>query len=564
MPRRRLSDALAPLLGAVLAVMGAAAIYWPMPLHLRTHEALGAFQPGHTWAFAYMARIVSGDAPLTVTEIGFPASQQAQFIAWIPALLVAPLQGALGSIGAYNVASLLGPPLSAIGAWLFFRRVAEAPSWLAALAGLTYSLSPYMIGCLASGQTCKAQVWVIPVALWAFHRAVDPELRLSRTLPVLAAVLFAGAFSEPSYVLYVVPALVLWWPLLVAEGPRRGARLLQGGIALATAAAALLPARAYYAAATGSGVGQVFLPARRPPATDVGGSVATVGATFLGDLDLPVDTIASAHVTYLPAVLLVAAALLLPFSGRPGRSAVVLGGVGLVLAFGEVLIWDSAPWVVDGHVYTLPAAWLARYGYPLASSGMYYRGIALGQLGLQLVVVGGLARLGARATRGPAVALVASVALAVHGGLLAQGTAAVRTLFPRVVQRVPGLDLYTRMRADPVPGGVLDLPAGHEHYAGQSYARAATLHGRSTNGLGRAVRPRESPALDRLLWSLDVALEGPSPAEALAAKGLRYVVWHERSNRLAGPDLVAITAALGVPERIDGLLVWVLPPAVPR
>ena len=125
------------------------------------------FHDGHVWAFDQIARMVTGDLPFYThtNQTGFPRSPEARFIAWSAALAAIPFRPWLGPLGAYNVAMLGSLGVGAATAALWFRRLTGAHPYVAAFCGTLYGLSPFALACLASGQTCKAQIWILPTAL---------------------------------------------------------------------------------------------------------------------------------------------------------------------------------------------------------------------------------------------------------------------------------------------------------------------------------------------------------------------------------------------------------------
>jgi hypothetical protein len=494
--------------------------------------------------------MLGGELPWSIRtdRVGFPETWEVRFIAWAPALAAAMLRPFLGPVAAYNVVVLLSPVTAVIAGHALLRR--WAPPWTAAAGALAWALSPYLVGALASGQTCKAQIWVLPAVLAAFAATLDARGRalLPRVL-VLAGVTVAAAFTEASYALLLPFALGVLAIAEVLAGPDRGRRVLLAILGLAVVALALVPAQHYYDPVTTNVGAQAFHPAFRP-ATDADRllSVMTWESAFGGVVRAPIDAHTAVHVTYL-TLPLVAAALLLGGWGRGGRVGLAWALTGGVLAAGELLVRGGQVVHAGAVVYALPDALLARVGYPLAKSGMYYRAVVLAGLGLAAAVTGGAARLGPR--RGGVLAWVVA-ALVVGDGLHAT-----RALWPRVVQPIPGLAAYTAIATDPGPGAVLDLPFSGGDYVGQSQVRGAAITGRRTTGMPRGMRLGELPHLDRLVRRLDAALAAPDPADRLRALGFAYVVYQPLPAD-AGPDRATLVAALGPPQVADGVWWWKL------
>jgi hypothetical protein len=428
---------------------------------------------------------------------------------------------------------------------VFLRR--WAPPGIAAAASVAWALSPYLLGSMASGQTCKAQIWVLPAVLAAFGAVLDARGRaILGHAALLAFATVACAFTEASYALLLPFALGAYALFDVLAGPDRVRRAGLGLLGLAVTAVSLLPAQTYYNPLTTNVAAQAFHPAQRPSEDAIRiGAVMTWESAIRGVVETPHEAWTSVHVTYLTLPLLIAG-IGLGILGRGGRLGLALAAVGGVLGAGEVLIRGGAIVRDHGLVMALPDAWLARYGYPLAKSGMYYRAATLAGLGLSLGVAAGAARIGGR--RGLALAWIIG-ALAVGDGLRAT-----RTLWPRPVQRIPGLTAYQEMAADPVEGAVLDLPISETGYVGQTEVRAAAVHGRKTTGLPRGVRRNET-AVARLIRDLDGALASPSPGEALHGLGYRYVVYHGFPAEM-GPTREALVTALGPPRKDGDVWVW--------
>jgi hypothetical protein len=546
----------APALAALVATGLVLGLLGLWPWELAGTRLVGAFHDGHVWAFEHVARGLVGLEPASgVTErIGYPGPVLARFIAWLPALVVAPLQPLLGPLGAYNVALLLGPALAVVAAWALLRRATGIDAWSAAGLSLGFALCPYALGVLASGQIAKLWFWLLPASLLAHSVAVRGP---GRVWGILGCGLAAAAlgFTSPSTAIYLPIAAGLWVVAeLLAEAPRwRPRRFAWAGLALAVTALGLLPARLYHGDLRRAGLQLAF----EPRAQDIAAlqrlplppPMAQPEGLLWGSGGLAQQAWDASHVVYLGLPLLIAG-LLLGLRRGPGRGRgwglLILG---VLLALGPALVSGDAFVMLGGERVPLPAALLDAVGYPTRHSGMVYRAVVLAALGLPLLVAAGWPRRGRWWV------------LAAWGlGLLqvADGWRVTRTLWPPPSGRVPGAALLAEIAADPAPGAVLDLPLIGGTWENGNAMVAATQHRRATTAL-----PRQTasylPETARLARLVDRALAGEGPEEArgtLAREGFRYLCWRpwlDPSRRLD-----SLEARLGPALGDEELYCWVL------
>ncbi len=551
-PARRFHGLAAPAVAAVVVTGFTAAIHGPLLGQLRTARALSPFHDGHIWAFDHIARMLGGGRPLsTLTDaIGYPDTVHAPTIAWVPALLAAPLNPLLGPIGAYNTVLLMSPALAALAMAGLLRASTRCGPWIAAAAAVAYALCPYALGCLASGQMAKFQHWLLPLYLWMLVIGIRGR-RWPVGLGLAGLVTVAAGFTSPSTAV-LLPLLALPWALIVALGQTegRGRALLRATAVLALTAACLLPARAFYGdLRTGS----------HPPAFEPRAAswdrlpypvpVAQPEGIFLGRGSLARDDRQTSHVTYLgwPLLLAVLALSLRRFRGRGLAWIAIVIGIGV--AIGPFLISGDTFVEVGGRRLALPARLLELLGYPMARTGTYYRAILLASLGLSLALAGGLAQ----GRRGWAIA----AAWLVVGLQVADATRVTSDLWPRPAVAVEGSEILERMRDDPQPGAVLDLPVECGTYEGGVAMLAAVVHGRPTTAL-----PRQSktylPRVAGLVAELEAALAaGPVEGRArLLGEGYRYVVWRPWLDDQRMRD--RLSTGLGPPDHEGPILVWTL------
>ncbi len=538
-------------LAAIATLAVTCALHRPLLASPGDTRAATAFHDGHIWAFDHIARMVGGDRPLsTLTDaIGYPETVRAPAIAWAPALLAAPLNPLLGPVGAYNTILLLSPALAALAFLGLVRSTTRAGPALAAAAAFAYALSPYALGCLASGQMAKIQHWMIPLVLWMLVVGIRGRAWIG--LPLLAAATVAAGFTSPSTAV-LIPLLALPWAIGVAlRAP--GRRPIVAGRALATlaiVAVCLLPAQRYYGNLRDGSHPSAFEPRaanwdRLPTPVPV----AQPEGLLLGRGGLARDDHQTSHVTYLgwPLLLAAIALSLRRFRGRGLAWTAV--AVGAVAAMGPMLISGDAFVELGDRRIGLPAYLLEVVGYPMAKTGTYYRAVVLASLGLSLALAGGLA--------GRPRAWAIPLALLLASAQVGDALRVTRSLWPRQALPVEGRALLEGMREDPAPGAVLDLPLECGTYEGGVAMLAGVGHGRATTAL-----PRQSksylPRIAQLLAVVDGALAaGPIEGKSqLAERGFRYVVWRPWLDDQRARD--RLIEGLGPPDHDAEILVWSL------
>ena len=486
-------------------------LLWPMPLNLRTDMVRGFFHGGHVWCFAHMADMVLGDAVWQTENIGWPYTVQLRFIGWAPAVLVAPLQGLLGPIGAYNIALLLSFPLAALfGTRLI--QVVGVRSWSAAAGGLVFAFSPVTLGFLAAGQVAKIQHWTLAVALLVLVGAV----RQWRWLPVVPLAGLLVGFSSPTFAMFLPLAAGLWMTWAVWTNRRWIGPVIRTVAALALLAYALLWLRPHYDYQPRKGQLYAFAPSTAPPGThqDLLPMVSRVDSMLVGSEAAPSARgggSQSVQIAYLgwPLVAADAALSVGSFAGRGLGWGTLLTGA--VLSLGPRLA-DADGFVqrADGQEMLLPALLLSELGYPIARSGMYYRFLVLAGLGGGLLLAAGCRRR-------------SRLAWLLAGLVIADGLSETRALWPRPSAPVPGLSLLEAMAADAEPGAVLAFPLKVNDHGGGEQILLSTLHGRPTNGLPRDMQ-RQPATLQALDW-MAAAAASEDPAALLKEQGVRHVVW---------------------------------------
>jgi len=559
--RPPLSTALAGLAAFSIAVGVACALHWPLPLALGSWQSVAAFHDGHVWCFDYIAKMVTGEVGWShlTRVIGYPELVELRFITWLPALVALPLRPLLGPLGAYYAVVLASPGFVALATWALIRRLTRSGPWTAAGASLVFALCPYLLGALASGQTAKIQLWIVPLYLLALLALVregsSVEQRVGAAL-ALSVVTVAASFTSPTTTLQIPLVAGAWVLGEMVRGRRRfWAAGLLCLLALSITATSLLPARSYYASLRGSRLVQAFEPGV-PPSPGVIPDPAPMAqpqhvleGRFVFDDNPKMTT----HLTYLgwPVLGICVLLTLRRFPGRWFAWGGVLLGVGI--AFGPKLAAHGR-YVqnADGYEYALPAKLLELAHYPMSESGMYYRAISLASLGFAVLVGGACGRI-----RRPWGAVL-SWGLA--AGIVYDGYRVSEPLWPRPAQPLPGLAAYAAMAQDPVEGRVLDLPLETDVHGGEVALLGAVFHGRATQALPRQNRAMQLPHLRQVGQHVKQALAASDPAAAratLAQHGYRYAIWHAESQNDWMP-LDQVVAALGPPVEQDGLSYWVL------
>lgn len=526
---------------AALVLGGAlyAALLWPLPLSLSTATAEGTFHDSHAWCFWHMSELRAGRAGWVTEQIGWPEPAALRFISWGPAMLVAPLQGWLGGLGAYNVALLLTGALNA-AAGALLARLLGAREWPAVAGGLVLAGCPFALDTLANGQIAKMQLWTLAVYL----SVVWLCLQRWWLLPMVPLAALLVAVTSPSLAMFLPVTLAVLLPALVLKR-RTWTAAAAGAVAAGLSAGALLWIRGHYEPVGGLPAVSAFAPAN----VEVGSHAALLEGIARIDTMLLGGTVAGLHADHVIYLGLPALVIALLLGAR--RDGVALAGLalvlcGAVLALGPRLASSDGFFSAGGQDLLLPAYALEIYGYPIARSGMYHRFLVLAGLGLCLLVAGGERR---------HTALAMACALLLVGDGLRQRS----DRWPRPVAPVPGLVALELMRSDPGEGAVVVFPLRVDDRGGGTQIMLSLFHGRPTSGLPRYDGWRQRGTQQLLVW-LEAAAAAEAPGEYLWQQGVRYVLWTPWiPHRDGGPDSETLTALLGPPQQDGELLFWALP-----
>jgi hypothetical protein len=543
----RWGAALAATAAGLVALGITVALHWDLVHDMGGSHPATAFHAGHVWAFEHAAQLVLGGHARTLHTplMGWPEGVEARLIAWTPALLLyLPLRALLAPLAAFNLTLLLGPTCTAVAGTFAFRGITKAPPWVAAAGALALALSPFFLGTLASGQIAKVHAWVMLLHLWALWRG-----RGLGGLAAVAGTTMLASFTSPSLTLLlplsVGVVLVLALSRRVEEAPSIRNALEN----TALTALALVPAWLYYRGVSGEGAAQGFAPAgvgAEGAVTRAGEpeNTAALVETLVGmawenpGAEMPV------HITYLslPLVIVLGVGV---WRRRPASLlGLGLAVVGLVVAAGPSL-------TVGGVTIPLPAALLDALGYPLATSGMWYRAVALSAMGLCLGMVTTLAPLKNGAIWASLLAFI----------VVGDGVRSSISLWPRRTTEVyEELALAQELATNPTPGAVLDLPLKQSSTEAANALLRAAVHGRPTQVVARAGRAEDTPHLAALDAQLQPMLRRKDPAGSRALlHELGVFAVTAPVTGIQGMPTKVLFQALGEPRVAGELYVWTFP-----
>ncbi|MBM4013609.1 MAG: hypothetical protein FJ293_01420 [Planctomycetes bacterium] len=587
----------------LLALAAAAVASWPLVLHLGPHDRLAdrtLDDHVYWWDFWWIreALLVRHVDPLTCPDVFVPhgAELVASPLALPLGLLSLPLQALLGVVPGVVVAvKLFGFLLLALGAWSLslFLRALGVPAWIALAAGCLFAFTPfrliqlgrihYLAGAFiplflhATLQVCRGRGWrwcAWAGALFAFTAACDASTVLEMALAGGALAVFEWRRGTPlrtallRTLLCGIAGTALFAPFLVRllaqardnsafdvasrltfeDDPSVQQRILSpdlDGLAWYTAPvlheATLMPpgererpARLRSSARLTADIHDRF----RPP---VAGAAATAAAIVGGAI---------------LALALTTAALAL--TERGGGAWLALAVLGFLLALGPQRTFF-------GETIEMPYGWLAR-GVPGMAAGRYPAAhLRLFQLAGAVAAALGAAAVG-RALWLP----VATVAAAYF---------TVAPLRPFLFVPFTIEESHARMRDDPVPGTVLELPARHEITL-RRMGFGQVVHGRRLLGgpltrvppvaraffedepfVARCMRPADPAQLS----PAQLAQEATENRALLARYGVRHVLIRRvlfEFNRESGAKLMAYLDATGL-RRVptgDGNALFVVEP----
>jgi hypothetical protein len=165
--------------------------------------------------------ITHGLNPLRTNYLDAPGGVNAMWNTSVPALGVVfvPVTLAFGPIAAFNVAGILGPPLSVWAAWWWLRR--HVHDVAAAIGGLVFGFSPFVIAHSHAGHLQFTWLVMLPIILmlvedllWRSPRPIWPRA------PLLGLAVAVQLSIGAETLLILAIGCLLFVVLLAASRPR--------------------------------------------------------------------------------------------------------------------------------------------------------------------------------------------------------------------------------------------------------------------------------------------------------------------------------------------------------
>ena len=213
------------------------------------------------WSFAWWPHaVLHGENPFYTHAIWAPSGFNLTWATSVPGLaaLFAPVTLLFGPVLAYNVASVLMPPLAAWTAFLLCRRL-TGKLWPSLAGGYLFGFSSYVLGGELT-HVFTVAVFLVPVAALLVLRFVQGDLSRRALLFGMAALLVAqmSISTELLFTLSLALAFALVLSVLLVPASRAPARLLLAPLAGAYALAGVVTAPFLYYVLSGT--------SSRPPA----------------------------------------------------------------------------------------------------------------------------------------------------------------------------------------------------------------------------------------------------------------------------------------------------------
>jgi hypothetical protein len=351
-----------------LLAIGLFAATWTSPFSNVIGD--GPDPPVFIWYLRWVPFALShGLNPLFTSYIDFPDGINLMWQTSVPllGLLLAPITLTLGPIFAYNLLMTASMAFAAWCAFLAFRRHVERP-WAAALGGLLFGFSPYMLA-QSLGHPHVGVVFICPLMLIAFEEAV---LRQQRSPWCLGAVVGALASAQLliSEELLLTEVLLAGMALAILIGLRPDQVRVRAGYVLRVLAVAA-------GTLTLVGVWPLWMQFFGPQAVHGTLPASNVFVTDVAGLVLPTSLQAIA-----PAAL---TAVTDRFSGSQYEAGAFLGLPLLALLVVAIVRWWRSPVVQVASMLALLAAGLSL-GVTLHLGGVT-TGVPAGLLALAFLAV---------------------------------------------------------------------------------------------------------------------------------------------------------------------------------
>jgi hypothetical protein len=293
----------------------------------------------------------------------------------LPAWIAIPIGRWFGEPAAYNILSVVAPPLAALSAFLLCRRVTGA-FWPSVLGGYVFGFSPYMLGHTLGGHLNLTLVFPIPLMALVALRRLDGEIS-TRRFTLETAVLLVVQFLCGIEV-FATLTLFAGFSLLVAlvfSNAESHARLLKLVVPLTAAYATamiVLSPYLHYLLAGGVSHGPIwtasnfsadllnFLIPTRTNLFGTFGFARTITGSFGADIYENVAYIG------IPLVIVVEAYRRAAWSTSAGRFLTVMLAVAILASIGpELCVGGRAgfpmPWAIAGRLPLISMALPVRY-----------------------------------------------------------------------------------------------------------------------------------------------------------------------------------------------------------
>jgi hypothetical protein len=370
---------------------------WPLATDLSTQVVAHFDPPFSAWRLARVVYNVTEGRPLFDGEIFWRARQTLAFsdAMLVQAALAWPLLAiGLTPLAVLNLLTMAGVTGSATAAYVLARRITGHTGG-ALVAGLVFAFAPYRRDHLQHLELQWA-LWT-PLALWAWHRALDSGR--TRDGLLCAAFVLLQMLSSIYYGVFLIVTLAVIVPLTLAWRRGRLGRGALGGLA-AGACVVAIAAAAYnrpYSLAREQ-VGERDLDETARYSADASSYLAATPDNLLyGALT---ESLGDNEKRLFPGItpMALSAVALIP----PLQPLAVIYGASMIVA------WDGSLGT-SGRVYPLLRAWLP----PFRSLRAPARLAMIVQLAISVLAAIGLARL-ARTSSGHRVAVAAAALIVVE------------------------------------------------------------------------------------------------------------------------------------------------------